>query len=308
MRVGYVVFFLALSIPFIAAAQTNIYKPIPSENAMWNEIGWGSQCSTCCARFQYLTSGDTIINNMTYHRILKTGIQYYETDGACTYSDATISGYFDEEVGMIRNDSLNRRVYFRPKGSGIDTLLYDFSLQVGDTLPPSYTNINFGQNYVSNIDSILIGNQYHKRFKILSYVDIIEGIGSTFGLLAALFPPFEEGSYLDCFVEDGMTMYPDTIYQCWVLPGINKNVIPSTVELRPNPSNGLVYVNTSRLNESIEEIVVLNTVGQIVYSQQQPEISSGSTELNLASLQGGVYFITIKTAESSVTKKISLLR
>jgi hypothetical protein len=80
------------------------------------------------------------------------------------------------------------------------------------------------------------------------------------------------------------------------------------VSIYPNPSDGLIHIESELLVGGAEEIAVINTVGQLVYIVQDPEVKSGSTELNLADLPGGVYFITIRTSHITTTTKISLIR
>ena len=90
-------------------------------------------------------------------------------------------------------------------------------------MAPSWNNY-FISNYVSSIDSILIGNNYHRRFHLsqmgtsFSHVAIIEGIGSEYGLLFPLMPPFEFFNTLVCVTINSIPVYPDTVtslYACF---------------------------------------------------------------------------------------------
>lgn len=178
-----IVFIISLSLN--GNSQFHIYHPLPSENAVWRESFGGSYTSSC-SDYQLIIIGDTLFDGFTYHKIQKSGVEYYvDQSGWCTW---IIAYHFDYYLGAFRNDSVNKMVYFLE--NSIDTLLYNFNLNVGDTLPITYTN-SYSDNYVETIDSILIGNNFHKRYGIASfydpgyvYVHLIEGIGSTFGFLA----------------------------------------------------------------------------------------------------------------------------
>ena len=80
------------------------------------------------------------------------------------------------------------------------------------------------------------------------------------------------------------------------------------VAVYPNPTSGFVHLTSDLFVSGVEEIVVQNTIGQVVYSTLSAEVRSNSTQLDLTSLEGGVYFVTVRTATASITKKISLIR
>jgi len=80
------------------------------------------------------------------------------------------------------------------------------------------------------------------------------------------------------------------------------------VSIYPNPTTGLVQIASVLLEDGVEEIAVINTIGELIYSVRNPEVMSQRTELDLSNLPGGVYFITLRTSSISITKKISLIR
>lgn len=70
----------------------------------------------------------------------------------------------------------------------------------------------------------------------------------------------------------------------------------NTLSLYPNPSQGQISIN---LPEEECDIVVFNSLGQQVYSQQ----AKGLTTLNFEGLNEGMYFITVKSASVVRTMK-----
>lgn len=68
----------------------------------------------------------------------------------------------------------------------------------------------------------------------------------------------------------------------------------------PNPTDGLVSIQTGDAN--IENIVVMDAGGKVVYTLSSP--NSNSVSINLDFLSAGVYFIRTQTAKSSRTEKL----
>ncbi len=71
----------------------------------------------------------------------------------------------------------------------------------------------------------------------------------------------------------------------------------SCVNIYPNPNHGQFSIN---LPEEECDIVVFNSLGQQVYSQQ----AKGMTTLNLEGSNDGVYFVTVKSASMVSTLKV----
>ncbi|MCG9911014.1 MAG: T9SS type A sorting domain-containing protein [Flavobacteriales bacterium] len=68
----------------------------------------------------------------------------------------------------------------------------------------------------------------------------------------------------------------------------------------PNPTDGMVYIQTG--NANIENIVVMDASGKVVYTLSSP--NSNSVNINLDFLNSGVYFIRTQTANATRTDKL----
>lgn len=75
----------------------------------------------------------------------------------------------------------------------------------------------------------------------------------------------------------------------------------SDFKVYPNPSNGIVFIQGENLSSATLTIVDLS--GKGVYSKV---LEANSNELQLNSLNKGVYFVNIKTEKRSQTKKLIL--
>lgn len=81
---------------------------------------------------------------------------------------------------------------------------------------------------------------------------------------------------------------------------ISKEDANGVISLYPNPSNGLIYINSSL--DASYQIAVFNVMGQCVYNK------SYSSAVNLSDLNSGIYFFRILSANGVVVadKKISI--
>ena len=74
-----------------------------------------------------------------------------------------------------------------------------------------------------------------------------------------------------------------------------------SVNVFPNPNNGSFTVE----GEALQQVMVFNTVGQLVHSEA---CSGNSTEINLGSVDNGLYMMKVITANGESIKKISVIR
>jgi hypothetical protein len=285
---------------FCCHAQTNVYHPFPDSGMVWNMAIGGSECSTCYKRSYYI-SGDTVLNATACRKI-----EYKEITGIslppwyhCSYPFTTGTTVY---AGALHEDTASRKVFLFLPGSATDSLLYDFSLGIGDTLDSGMNNSISPNIYIDQIDSVLIGGNYRKRFLLGNTVSsgLIEGIGSTTGLLDDIFV-FECGGYLGCVSLNGQTIYPDTISLCDLMDGVNE-FTDLTSELHrviyPNPASSQLILDCSQ--NSINSIEVINLTGEIIYSSV---INQASCILNCESFSPGIYFLKATSGENIFFEK-----
>ncbi|MBQ21191.1 MAG: hypothetical protein CMD31_10580 [Flavobacteriales bacterium] len=77
--------------------------------------------------------------------------------------------------------------------------------------------------------------------------------------------------------------------------GIEENMLANNVSIYPNPSNGIVTVTTN--NEEKITVIFFNSMGQSV----QPTLI-GNQQYQLDNK--GIYFVTVQTEKTTITKKI----
>lgn len=281
--------------------QTNVYQPFPEDSASWVFDVWNSLSEGYDYSEIYKMKGDTIINSTSYNKIYIQTLKFYYIQ----YPPNPIVGYnnFSTERywGGIRQDSINKKVYLMLPKMKSDTLLFDFNLIKGDTLPPSYLNNQSGLNIVSGIDSILIGSKYHKRFNFYKspgiWVDsFIEGVGSWVGL-DRIYQTFEGGSDLACFNENsvGGTYIGECVIEPFTV-SIHNIDITLNFKISPNPFNNETLLKTDKTLKNAS-LTISNSIGQQV--KRTDNISGQSIIIDRGNLPSGLYIVQL-TQDSKI--------
>jgi len=287
-------------IVFLSFSQTNIYYPFPEGNVVWNynyiHFCFGGHANEF---YSIIIDGDTIISDSTYKK-LHIPFVLSLTTGTCT---SVSPGY----KGAFRQDTLNRKVYFVSPSSNTELLLYDFNLQIGDTIIRPY---GYAVDVVIDIDSVLVGSNYRKRWKINQgyNIYIIEGIGSTYGLIAN-----SPGAYVDhpdyfltCFSENNMILYPNQNNNCEIITGVETDKEKDFgVSIFPNPSAGTATLLINDSNIEVKLINIRSLLGQLLYSKH---LNEAKALIDISNLNNGIYILEIITCEKTIIKKIILSR
>jgi hypothetical protein len=93
-------------------------------------------------------------------------------------------------------------------------------------------------------------------------------------------------------------------------PALNVKAIASNGlsmgELYPNPTTGKAAINYSIENSSAVAIKIVDITGKVVYSSNEGTKTGGSHKVNVdaSAFTNGVYYVTVSTNDSQVTKKM----
>ena len=284
----------ALSYTTVARSQTYVYHPFPELNAYWTVDAQGCCASNCPPppnpnpvlddfSISYYLQGDTVIDNDSYHKIHRSGTVH----SYCAYGNYIDEWSIidDEYMGAYRQDINLKQVFFiSPFGE--ECILYDFSLNPGDTLDYGCQNC---PAVITSIDSVLVGNNYRRKFNLSTSYSIIEGIGSTSGLLEPLCP-FEYFGTLICFVQDEQTLYPDTTTTCELITRVKEIKSSLSMSFSPNPFYTQTTLKTNRVLKNAT-LKICNVFGQEV--KQMNNINGQLITLTRGSLPGGMYIILL---------------
>ena len=295
---------IVLVLLFVQLLHSQDYTPFADSNAVWKAAEYPYPPGPMiwyAFHWDYVLIGDTLIDDLLYKKMGRI-------DYNVQCSQLFTGPYY---YTAIRDDMVVRKVYQRV--SDEDYLLYDFSLGIGDTV-----NTIISQGYiVGNIDSILIGDTYRKRFIYTkeTWVDIevIEGIGAYTGL----FEPaevFEHIHWLRCYSEDSMALYVNPMVgQCDLeidtcLPvNIAEFKQLNSITVYPNPFTTSTTIEYELNAISNIQFTVYNMMGEVVYRTEEIMLPQGRHTVTWSPghLLAGLYYAVLRSKEGvSVVKMI----
>jgi hypothetical protein len=294
---------LAISLLISLFATSQTYHPLPESNTYWQyefvDTPDGCGCFGVCYKEQIKISGDTLINQTIYHKIELHHISIGED---CTESLPVFMGY----QGAFRNDTESKIVWFVPDGAQNEILLYDFNLIIGDTIPFGVINPVGYNMVVDNIDSVEVGNSFHKRFNLYGELNwgemplqIIEGIGGQH-LINPMetWVNFETGYWFNCVNIDDTISYP---YECEMIVGNNPIEKAHSSQIYPNPSHGKFWIQNPKGKHEFISIELFNSFGKKL---MEFETAEKLMQIDLSDKPKGVYLIRIKSGSNIFTERI----
>jgi hypothetical protein len=280
------------------------YIPFPNNNATWVNYHyyfggeWTTPTINVAVQIENFCvhNEDTIINSLTY-----TKLNYCNGDYRGALRDN------GGQVFFVSNDSLH------------EMLLYDFTVDIGDTLTDVFFNDNWIDTlYISNITSVTIGAVVRKKIHLsLSSGGFgemsdhwIEGVGCSAGLLV---DPFLNqnisGTYarLECFSTNDSIFNPQSNFYYSGSGSCDLNYLSlngsadAPILLFPNPTSDVITIQLPNSDE-VCEIKICNTKGEVV-NLTNAEINQSQIEIAFQDLPAGLYFISFKNSEMIYSTK-----
>jgi len=293
---------------------SQVYIPFPDSGIVWRQtsVRFDPATSTqLCWDNQFELRGeDTIINSFTYSKLYWSGLA--GANGVCDQYSTT-----NQNNWAIREDTI-KRIYIIDYNNNQEYFLYDFNLGVNDTISNPYAYCFHGiyDNYtevITSIDSVLIDNVYHKAYNITStnwmgvvvdYVQLIEGIGSTFGLFADNSPNWSEKyDFLNCVYVNNQVVYYQT-QPCSLLTSVGDFQIQSNhVEIHPNPVREILWLKKKSDAPLKLSYCIFNTLNKIM-SEGEINLFDDEAKINVGFLPDGVYYFKIRFDTLESTYKI----
>jgi hypothetical protein len=263
-------------------SQTSNYIPFPVEYGQWkyeNALGGPSAYGPLL----FHVTGDTTIDNTIYKKL-------HQFEGWGQYV-----GY----AGAYRE--LDKIVYYVPISSSTEHVLYNFNLNVGDTIFNPYNGeCEIDTAIVETIDSVLYDNNYRKQFILIGTSGYlvghwVEGIGSKFGL--GLIMPYLN---MNCQVYYLLCMFNDNtnsgIGTCFV--SVEEHTIPDRdLSIYPNPSTSGFTIKLE--NSVIKEIWIMDSSGRTIVN----EVDLNQNELKIDNLPSGLYILKVFDDNGNVSVK-----
>ena len=259
------------------------YKPLLDNTNEWHV----TNCYFGCLTDVYFTDGDTLVEGNNY-KVLD-GFHY-------------ISRSF-----LLREEVSNQRVYLRKlsgNGIGQEYLLYDFSLQEGDSFemfnPITPFPENAGNFVVDSIrlrlleDGLAYRHYYFSPAPTNNVSDNtcvwVEGVGSLSIINAPSgYPDINGAGQLSCFFKEGDLFYTnlDSIAGCSPILGNRPPLLALKPQLVVDSEQQLIQLHSG---VAFDAIAVYSLTGQIIAEQRISRTTDYVGSLNLAK---GMYFLSV---------------
>jgi hypothetical protein len=284
-------------------AQVPDYFANHPEWRMQSTFGVNGPCVTEIDYVLYV-QGDTVIGPYTYKKMRTRGTYHYTyiISPGCSESDH----FADLPHMLLRQDSTR---IWRYDNLG-DELLYDFNLQVGDTLPMGGYNSTLDTIVVDSISTLMVSNSPRKVFHLstVPFDMLIEGIGGVSslgggGFLVPYPPCFECEQSLSCYSMNDTVYYPSIQAACSFNVDIEQVLQKQPIKFYPNPVEDFVVLSLAD-NPQIK-ITCTNLIGQSFYMSFEP-MGSGEWKLNTRDLYKGIYFLQIE--QGGVLSSVKIIK
>jgi hypothetical protein len=307
--------FLILLSSLVHATYSQAYRPMLKENKTWEDFHHEfNQLPIHLEKFHheiYYLNGDSLINGLNYQKVYAhdttyIGIQYATTQAV----------YPNQNNGfrLMREDSLLKKVWIKEiTGDTSEYLLYDFSLNIGDTMVSS----NYNDSHQAVIDSInpyILNNGDTTRAFYLTPISfsnldpsffVLEGIGSPISFIWPFETVFEHNAKLNCVKENSVTLFNSQ----WSNTPCNGIILSSNITqkknsftISPNPNNGENILITGK---GISKIKVFNLQGQLIRDEERP---NEERVINIKNQPKGIYFVKALFKNGNVVSKKLVLQ
>ncbi len=193
---------------------------------------------------------------------------------------------------LLTEDTIKQQVFLRYNNTLY--LIYDFSLEVGDTIfifNPTCSNGTV-EMIVTAVDSINLLGKYHKTLEFSGAIDYwIEGIGNTYGILAPGNQLVGTMETLVCYYFEDIFVYKNPLFpDCFFHSvGISEN----DIEVDVLWDNNIFTINSPN---TVFQLSVYSLVGELILEK---ELNSTEYSIDLQSQKTGMYLIKLLFEDNS---------
>ncbi|MCF8365738.1 MAG: T9SS type A sorting domain-containing protein [Bacteroidales bacterium] len=262
------------------------YYPLIEEGKTWSimsvTVPYPYPWDTTFSISHYHVSGDTILNSVTYKKL------YHSTEN--NPESWNFSAYMREDA--------DKKVYKRGNSNTEEILLYDFSLDVGDSILSG--NCEDTYLYVDSITSMMVNGSIRLKHWISykQYPDYheswIEGVGSSRHIIFSGAPCFVGGHYwFLCMSADGEVVYMNPNYNYCYITGETEEK-NSVFRVYPNPSGtgNMVLEFKNQEHYKNMDLKVFDVFGKQIHTESiYPQ--QGAMRLDTSQWPAGIYVATI---------------
>ena len=287
--------FIFLIIGFLPNLNSQDYVPMAVDSATWL-MTKGDEIPQLSKSIVLRIEGDTIINGLNYSKLYHYDVFLYEV----LFNTRKL-------LGLIRDDINQKKVYgglINGVQFGFETflsetvqcdwgdlnsfqehLLYDFSLQEGDTIN------NCMYPFPTKITSVetIKRHGFQRRNYVLDhegYAIMTEGIGTCIGIFKG------EECYItgyDYYILDNYCI--GSFSNCNITTSINQASLNFQIDIFPNPFQSHFYIEAS---VKLKKISLLDLNGKLIKEFQR------TTQIDMSNFLEGIYVVKIEDEEGNI--------
>lgn len=252
-------------------------------------------------QFKYYITGTEVIDSLGYLKVFKSGY-WNELWGQRHY-------YQHEYSGVLREQGNVWYTYLE----GRDTVLFDFTLEVGDTV---ITAVNIYDEIII-VDSITIIQVDGEDKKQIHFTGVdtwgtgyfIEDVGSATGLLQeGIINWFEQAGFLHCYAIDFVPLWINPEFGwCDLTVNVEENEEFHNIGIYPNPFTTSTTIEYELFEPSHVQLTIYNAIGEEIYTAEDRIMVVGKHTITWTAdrLSEGLYYAVLRSEEGvSVVKMV----
>lgn len=288
------IFCVLVSCLFISNVRAQNYMPLIQSNKYWTifHLDGAAICYKTGGEYYYF-DGDTLSQGVNYKILRYNIIQSQVGVPFCPpysidISQSFISSYF-------REDTISQKVYFKQSFLSPEELLFDFSLQIGDTLFPRPACPFL---IVDSVGSTNLNNGSSAKIIYLNSGEyMIEGIGGSQGFFPCLFDFISIRDEITCVMDGSVNIYG---LNCLGFTGVNEFDETSIIDIHI-VNNILFWEIDATYKSNNYKVELVSSNGSVAYSET---CNLGKSSFLVANLPKGIYFLRVITKDKVYSEKI----
>ena len=302
-------FFIILASSGLAKGQD--YLPLVKDNTEWNVL-WKNLSPNFCITESLQINGDTLVDDIQYKKVMRM----LSSQGPYHWPGNTEE---HELYGLIRED-LEGKVFYQPIDQDTVYLLYDFGMNVNDTVLMRYIQSpNPLADVVVRIDSIStqhIAGVERRVFYVSSRSagayewywtnTWIEGIGAIEGLLYSCNCTDCGGGLFQellCYHENGEVLYMNSGYEDCIIDTyitkVTEHITPSVYYDSNSQKLRFLDLSTTAIS-----LTIYDMLGRMVF--RKPILVDNI--IDLSAFPKGVYLIRYQTSNTNSSSIIKIIK
>jgi hypothetical protein len=250
----------------------------------------------------YYSFSDTLMDEQQYHKLYRDRV----------HSENEEFGSHSTLCGFVREDTILGKYWFQKvvEGEKKEVLFMDLGLDKGDSLTIvsdfryMWTDsVVVDTVYYENDNKVVVIDKLHYNCYGEAKIRFIEGVGATNGFYMGEMNENPDPYTLLCKFNNETNFYSindENFNNCYHdgFVDINDPGFGNSVKVYPNPSSGLIYIETENICSDLY-YTVYNTSGQVI---SKGEFSKPHTHLKLK--EEGLYLIKISNTDTYTVIRI----